>query len=250
MCICAMSDPLLEFSKDLFYCVSVWVSVCMCVHAESWREYQLSGVAGFCMTSSHQYGAGTLTLEPLLYSLQGMFPCMDLNYLVACVGFCVLGDSRRCFSQFCWGLASGLYYKQAGALLLNHTPALLEKFHKVCLPATGTPQSVFLGYFCILGEQFSWMCQTWLTFLFLCLSPPLLAVWTRDFNLSRPFTSVWFCFSICLFVSMFRHECSCLQKPKEDSSYPGAEATGRCVLSGMGAGKQTCFFCKGSSMCS
>lgn len=25
---------------------------------------------------------------------------MDLNYLVACVGFCVLGDSRRCSVLF------------------------------------------------------------------------------------------------------------------------------------------------------
>jgi hypothetical protein len=53
------------------------------------------------------------------------------------------------------GIGPRSLYRQAGALPLNHTPAFLEKFHSVCLPATGALQSLFLGYFCILGEQFS-----------------------------------------------------------------------------------------------
>lgn len=53
-----------------------------------------------------------LTLEPSLSPLQVMFSSRDLNYLVARLWFCVLCGSGwlfGSFSQFCWGLAPGLY---------------------------------------------------------------------------------------------------------------------------------------------
>lgn len=139
-----------------------WVYACVCMQS-------LSGVAGFCMTSSHQCAAGTPNLRAIAAVSSGN---VSLHGFKLPGSMCWVIVVVRFFFTVLLGIGLGSLCKQAGALLLNHTPALLEKFHKVCLSTSNRYSSVFvfLGYFCILGEQFSWMCQTWLMF-FVSLLP-------------------------------------------------------------------------------